>query len=141
MSLIKKEINLLKKEKKKIMISEEKVVLRIGRFKLKKKLFFSVLISIMVLVMGFSKARSLHDEGFSISIGVIIITLLLCISLLSFAVIRKNPFYYIKQTACVFFALLAIFIIATINSSYTISDLIFVAMIVTTVALLIYDVF
>ncbi|MBU0536438.1 MAG: hypothetical protein KKE20_05705, partial [Nanoarchaeota archaeon] len=105
----------------------------------RRKLFFSILLSVLVAVMTFNKVRLLHEAGQSISNFMLAVTFLVCFVSLYLAIIRKNPYYSAKQIGSVFMILMLISLIST--SGYSLADLAFISMIITTVALLIYDVF
>ncbi|MFC1733838.1 hypothetical protein ACFL6I_26355, partial [candidate division KSB1 bacterium] len=120
-----------------------KILFEIFGLKLRKKLFFSVLLGILIMVIGFSKVQSLHKINMNISVTILIITFILCLKFLFFAIIRvrKRRFYFIKQFAELFVSFMIFFWIITIRSVYSLTDLVFISMIVTSAVLLIYDVF
>ncbi|MBU0536613.1 MAG: hypothetical protein KKE20_06615, partial [Nanoarchaeota archaeon] len=78
---VKKELEIIRKK-------EEKIVFRVGRFKVRRKLFFSILLSVLVAVMTFNKVRVLHESGQSISNIMLAITSLVCFVSLYLAIIR-----------------------------------------------------
>lgn len=128
------------KEEKALKKEEEKVVFTAYGFKVRKKLFFSVMMGILVAVIGLNKVESLHEVGKHVSPAVVIAALAVCIIFLFLTVIRKNISLYTKQISILFVVLLIGFRILTLKSLYSSNDLIFVASIVTTVASAIYDV-
>lgn len=130
----------IKKEEKEIKKEEEKVVFTIHRFKVRKKLFFSVLMGILVAAIGFTKVDSLLEVGKHISSTILAVTFIVCLVFLFLTVIRKNIKFFAKQISILFIALFVVFWIATLKSAYNVNDLLFVTSIVTTVASSIYDV-
>ena len=131
---VEKEVEHLRKD-------EEKVLATVRGFKVRKKLIFSLLLSIFVFVIGFQKIDSMRIAGHSVAPIVVLITVVLCGFFLGLTVIRKDPERYLKQAGKVFAALFVLFCIIFLLMGFSIFDVLFLSIIITTVALSIYDTF
>jgi len=124
-----------------VVKDEEKVIFQINGFKVRKKLIFSILLSIVVFVVGLDKIESLRDAGLRTYGWVLAITFLLCSIFLFFTVIRKDPRRYLKQVCIVFISLSVGFGILAFFEGFSVFDVFFLSMIITAVSLSIYDIF
>ena len=129
------------KEVKELSKEEEKVVFTIHKFKVKKKLFFSFFLSILVAAIGFSKIDSLISIGKHITPIIMLVTAVICLGFLGLAVIRKHPKRYTKQIVTVLIILFIVFRLATLMTGYSTLDILFTSMLVTTIGVSIYDIF
>lgn len=130
-----------KKVIKDIEKDEEKVVFKIHKFKVRKKLFFSMILTIMIMMIGISKVESLHEINEHVSLLVLLITFCLCFTFIFFTVMRKNLSFFSKQISLIFISLLFLVWLFTLNSKFNMFDISFVSIIATTVAAAIYDLF
>ena len=138
---VKKEVGAIKHGLGVIRADEEKVVFTLGNFKVRKKLFFSILLSIIVFTIGIGKVESLIGEGFHTSPLVVLLTFAFCSIFLLIAVIRKSPRHHLKQLGKVFVALTMLCSALVFLGEFNFADVLFISMITTTVSLLIYDTF
>lgn len=134
-------MNFWKRELSAIDKDEEKVIFTIHKFKVRKKLFFSALLTMMIMMIGINKVSSLRALDIHISPTFLLLTFLVCSIFITYTVMRKNWNYYRKQISMIGIGMVVLTLIFSWNEAFSIVDVLFVSIIATTVAAAIYDIF
>lgn len=93
------------------------------------------------MMVGLQKVETLHEINLHVSLIVLLVTSFICSLFLFFTVVKKNMSFYKKQISIIFISLLLFLWLLTLNSNYNLNDIVFVSIIVTTIAASIYDTF